>query len=399
MRYLLMMCLILFSDISGATECPEQRFAKLYNSLPTQLTNKVLNTECRPNIDVREYYGDRFKPVIIRVYNVDEIRLKQTMNTIGWVDIPNDDFVLIYGNGATGYGDIEINGEIVGYEILPEPVCEKYTTGYETYDCEGNLVDRYSDEYIYYGPDDTEVVTWEVGILWYNRDMEMNETEKTPLDSVLIANARKKISDWNEIYANSDIHVRLELKEVYTGRVTDLEILERFGSQWDVDVILGLGYSYSGTCGVAYPNRRFREGYAIGGFSVCDKYTDLHELGHAVGLAHGPENQAYEREGYIFKEFGHGWNDICGDYDTIMSYGRNGIFFSNSELTCFDVISWQTALLEYDFELFAGDRSITDEAHAINRVRYDVSLIHRERDRKPAYKSAWIPLDRPLIID
>lgn len=399
MRYLLMTCLILFSDMSGATECPEKHFSELLNSYPFLTTEAPVIAECRPVIDVREYSGDRFQPVVIRVYNVDEIKLKQTSNTIGWIDIPNDDFVLIYGNGATGYGDIEINGEIVDYEILPVPVCEKYTTGVDAYDCEGNLVDKASSELIYYGPDDTEVVTWEVGIMWYSRDLDYNETVRTPMDDLLIANARKKIADWNEIYFKSGIYVKLELKEVYTGRITNLEVLEQFGSQIGVDVIMGLGYSYPDTCGVAYGNRRFRQGYAIGGFSKCDKYTDLHELGHAVGLAHGPENQKNQKEGYIFKEFGHGWNDICGSYDTIMSYGRNSIFFSNSDLTCFDVLSGQTPYMDYNVDLAAGDKSITDEAHAINRVRYDVSLIHRERDRVPAYKSEWRPLDRPLIID
>ena len=399
MRYLLMTCLILFSDMSGATECPEKRFSELLNSYPFLITEAPVISECRPTIDVREYYGDRFQPVVIRVYNVDEIKLKQTMNTIGWVDIPNDDFVLIYGNGTTGYGDIEINGEIVDYEILPAPVCEKYTTGFKAYDCEGNLVDKASGEYIYYGPDDTEVVTWELGILWYSPDLVYNETVKTPQNDLLIANARKKVDDWNELFLNNGVYVRLELKEVYTGRISSLDVLERFGSTIDVDIIMGLGYSYENTCGVAYPNRRFRQGYAIGGFSKCSKYTDLHELGHAVGLAHGPENQSNQKEGYIFKEFGHGWNDICGSYDTIMSYGRNSTFFSNSDLTCFEVLSWQTSLFDFDFDLIAGDKSITDEAHAINRVRYDVSLIHRERDRAPAYKSQWVPLDRPLILD
>lgn len=400
MRYLLMMCLILFSDMSGATECPEKAFAKLFNNLPFHNRDLIPET-CRPVIDVREYSGDRFNPVKIRVSNVDEIKLKQTMNTIGWVDIVNDDYVLIYGNGPKGYGDIEINGELTEYEIVPEPVCESYPLGYEYYDCEGYRVTKRSDDLIYYGPDDTNVVTWEVGILWHDSKMSFNETVPTPVDDLKMTEARQKIDAWNDIFRASEVHVRLELKEVYTGRITDLRLLEGFGSQIDVDIIMGLDTSYPNTCGVAYPNTVFREGYAIGGFSRCNKYTDLHELGHAIGLAHGPENQKNERKGYIFPDFGHGWNDICDPYDTIMSYGSLGKFFSNSDLSCFDILAYLNPVNNYDWDAPAGDRTITDEAYAINRVRYNVSLIHRERDRKytEARPGPWIPLDRPLIID
>ena len=109
MKYVLLMCLAIWSGSVGAIECPEKRFAELFNSLPGH-DRAIIDERCRPVIDVREYYGDRFRPVKIRVTNVDEIKLKQTMNTIGWVDIVNDDYVLIYGNGPKGYGDIEING-------------------------------------------------------------------------------------------------------------------------------------------------------------------------------------------------------------------------------------------------------------------------------------------------
>jgi len=106
--------------------------------------------------------------------------------------------------------------------------------------------------------------------------------------------------------------------------------------------------------------------------SRCIHYTDLHELGHSVGLAHGPENQDYKARGYIFPDFGHGWNDICGTKDDLMSYGYEGWFHSNSKLYCDEIFDvWYTDVL-------AGGIEWSDTAHALNRVRYNVSLIHDE---------------------
>jgi len=97
----------------------------------------------------------------------------------------------------------------------------------------------------------------------------------------------------------------------------------------------------------------------------------LHEIGHSVGLAHGPENQYNEASGYIFPEFGHGWNDICGVNDDIMSYGFNGNYLTNSDLMCADIFSFSGLTP-------AGYRDMTDTAYALNRVRYDVALINND---------------------
>ena len=105
--------------------------------------------------------------------------------------------------------------------------------------------------------------------------------------------------------------------------------------------------------------------------SNCDIYTDLHEMGHSVGLAHGPENQYNEKRGYIFPDFGHGYNDICSTTDDLMSYGREGYFHSNETLLCNDIFSGPEGVP-------AGDRSFSDTAYSLNRVRYDVSLIHND---------------------
>jgi hypothetical protein len=148
--------------------------------------------------------------------------------------------------------------------------------------------------------------------------------------------------------------------------------LESIVTRIPVDITLGYGTSYPDTCGVADVTTYFREGKPPTSMSRCTYYTDLHELGHSVGLAHGPENQYNEAVGYIFPEFGHGYNDICGQYDDLMSYGYDGKFHSNSTLFCDEIFGdWYEGI-------WAGGREYSDTGYALNRVRYNVSLIHDE---------------------
>ena len=99
-------------------------------------------------------------------------------------------------------------------------------------------------------------------------------------------------------------------------------------------------------------------------------------MGHSVGLAHGPENQFNQKSGYLFPQYGHGWNDICYLKDDLMSYGYEGVFHSNSKLDCSDIFGDDDRYSGWP----AGDPQWSDTAKALNRIRYDVSLIHREND-------------------
>ena len=58
-----------------------------------------------------------------------------------------------------------------------------------------------------------------------------------------------------------------------------------------------------------------------------------------------------------------------------MSYGREGYFHSNSNLDCDQIFSGNSYI-----GIPAGSRDFSDTAYSLNRVRYDVSLIHREND-------------------
>ena len=57
-----------------------------------------------------------------------------------------------------------------------------------------------------------------------------------------------------------------------------------------------------------------------------------------------------------------------------MSYGNEGVFHSNSLKYCSDIMERSIA------DMPAGDRSWSDTAYALNRIRFTVSLIHNEHN-------------------
>ena len=81
--------------------------------------------------------------------------------------------------------------------------------------------------------------------------------------------------------------------------------------------------------------------------------------------------------GAIFPRFGHGWSGksgegVCGAQGSVMSYSIKALW-TNSLLSCEELGyppgNWGDA---------AGSRQQSDEAYALNRIRYSYSLIHNE---------------------
>ena len=320
-------------------------------------------------LSLEQEAGDRFTPAVIDVEYVNNRGedepwgMVDSSTTIGYAERVDRDTVYIWGDGRTGDGIFTLGREEIQFRMEPEPTCDVS----EGIDCQGYR--QRTSSMIYYGEDDAFVVTWELAVLIYTRsdtieiigDATENQWEKW----------ERRVEQYNEAYEKSGVHIRYKLVELKQATFSSLANLQNLRNQLDADIVLGHGTSYSGTCGVARVTVYFREGYPPVSLSKCDIYTDLHELGHSVGLAHGPENQSNAASGYIFPDFGHGWNNICGSYDDLMSYGYQGVFHSNERLDCGEIFS-------QDLGQTAGDRQWTDTAYHLNRVRYDVSLIHDE---------------------
>ena len=354
-------------------------------------------------LSLAEEFGDAFKPVIVKVDYVnfkgepEPWGIEHSSSTIGNAIRVDQDTVEIYGDGQLGNGIFTLGNQEIQFFIKEEPVCLVDSS----VDCVGYR-QRGNQSLIYYGEEDEQVVIWELAILLYASHYEFGDDitvglyDKYDQESDVWKKWQRRVDQYNEVYEKSGVHVRFKLKRLQDAHFHDPANIGRMLVNKDVDIALGYGWTFPGTCGVARVKAYFREGYPPGSISACSMYTDLHEIGHSVGLAHGPENQSNSDYGYIFPEFGHGYNDICGQYDDLMSYGREGVFHSNSLKVCGDIIARTSA------DILAGDRLWSDTAYALNRVRYNVSLIHNEHDAsqqtRQGNKSLRQLLDEDIIV-
>jgi len=332
--------------------------------------------------------GDRFDPAIVNVDYQDMLGRNEPWGmvhhstTIGKAVRVGRDTVHIFGDGRTGDGIFTLGRQEIQFRIEEEPICgfvdePKWYGSNTRIDCEGHT-QKSGQELIYYGEDDDRIVTWELGVLVYashrdyGTDVPIEILEEWDEDHAQWRKWEYRIDKYNKVYERSGVYIRYKLTKLYLAHWHSLGQLKGLITGLPVDITLGYGTSYPDTCGVANVTTYFIENKPPTSMSRCTHYTDLHEIGHSVGLAHGPENQDYKASGYIFPDFGHGWNDICGTKDDLMSYGYEGWFHSNSKLYCDEIFDvWYDGVL-------AGGIEWSDTAHALNRVRYNVSLIHDE---------------------
>lgn len=355
-----------------------------------------------PSLDVTidNTYGDRFRPVIVTVnYTVQGEPTEWTYEVeMGRAVKVDDNTLHIYGDGSGDSVDfnLQINDESYLYQLKREPRCavERNANGVP-YDCLGYL-QRGDWDLVYYGEGDQQVVQVELVVTLYDAWEQYTPFGTEVFEGDKYAATVRRVAKYNERLALDGIYIEFVLKHVVATNNRDLRQGERIVQYWGADIGLGRGYTYTDTCGVAMPNTRFNEpGF---GFSACGYFTDLHELGHAVGIAHGPNNSSYAQTGYIFPEFGHGDYGQCGARsDDIMSYGSYDKHFYNSELKCCDTHPDRN----YSCGQSAGDRNRADSAYHWNRIRYDLALINDEHNAKnPAVARSFSEREeRPVIID
>ena len=316
------------------------------------------------NLSMEKEYGDRFDPAIVNVDYKDMLGREEGWGmvhhktSIGYAEREGCCTVKIYGDGRIGDGIFTLGRTEIQFRIEEEPVCEfvdepKYYASSIRTDCEG-YTQKGGQELIYYGEDDDRIVTWELGVLvyashyYYGEDLDVGIIQEIDLEDKThrqVQKWQKRVAEYNKVYEKSGVHIRFKLTKLWLTHYHSLRDVYSIVNQKSIDVALAYGISNEGTCGVARVKTWFKEGQPPFSMSKCSIYTDLHEIGHSVGLAHGPENQSWQARGYIFPDFGHGYNDICGTKDDLMSYGYEGYFHSNSTLFCDEIVdTWYEGL-------------------------------------------------------
>lgn len=355
------------------------------------------------SIEPMETSGDRFRPVMFKYTGPVDVEA-----TLGKVEVTEDE-IRIYGEGELGEGTLLVNGDEWRYTIQAEPRC---TAAYKV-DCVGYAYYGPNTGYIYYGENDTRMVEWELGIVhWLPvKDPEDPQSAYQIYEYWTEENKpeqwnryQNQVDQYNEFYARSGIHVRFVLKTLAAGNYGVSESghgLQSLARQMGVDIAIGNGRTCPNTCGCAFPRSVFLEGSTpVTGVSICGIATDLHELGHGMGLGHGPNNSANAGVGWIWEKFGHGDYAFCGSYDDIMSYGGDRMAHHNSLNTCIsqygDVRGFGVRVKEEEYDLPAGNRETADAAYHINRIRYDIALIHQSWMTEEPEE---VVNDAPVILD
>jgi hypothetical protein len=343
------------------------------------------------DIDETNTVGDRFVPVVFDVSftmgdQVLEWEYEITDSTIGNVTKTPDSLV-ITGDGRIGTGIITIEGEEYSYQIVNEPRCEltRVPDTSSFVDCLGyNIAGRGQNGreagFVYYGEDDERIVTWEWGWLWARNDEPYTLVEP---GTDLYNKAENYVDRMNDVLRQSGVFARIKLVGVATGTAAlqvDMRNLYELGMP-RFDALAQEGTTYPNTCGVAYGTGYINKSPRTW-LSNCGWYTALHEFGHNVGLNHGPFNSGNPGTGWIFPDFGHGHYTNCLNKDDLMSYSSYGVYFANSKILCSEMF----ATPSNQPDLPSGIRTTDwqedggDTAYALNRIRYDIAMIHDENE-------------------
>ena len=322
--------------------------------------------------------GDIFKPVVVTVEGGDD--WEHTVS-IGRVE-RTETGLEIYSDGRLGDGILTVDDEAYQYTIVEEPVCEGTKDGLTVIDCLGIQQGGGTPFYIYYGEDDKRVVTWE--ILYIGRTYVEGDGPTLP-DARLQLEAESTIAGANEKLSQWGVYVELKLVGVFgfaqPNNNTPVTPYIQDGTFPDADFIAVQGALPAGLCGQSGVPSKFRNRtFPMRFINGCGLNTWLHEMGHSAGLGHGPNNGVASGSGSTFF-FAQG-GQMCGYRSDIMQYGGgiNEKGFANHLITCGQMFELNPDQDYYDTPSGYNDMAGPNTGYALNRVRYDISLVHDEHE-------------------
>ena len=361
----MLLCITLLSMLAFVASCERINGSPTWPD-PVKPVDPPPPPEPVLTVDIDDTYGDRFKPVVVDVsYTLEAEPIEWTYET-DLRAVRTDSGLLVYGNGDTYEGAVVINDSSFLVQLSSEPRCDRVEI---RTDCLGYEYVGDAGGQIYYGEEDDQIVDWELVILQYVSECDVpSDVVGLCDDPTDVEKVEDRIKNYNRSMENSGVHVRFVLKDYRYVDTTSLLTGRALADVLEADISIGLGVTCPNTCGCAYAYNTYNN--PSFGWSVCGWTTDLHEMGHGIGLAHGPENSSNESSGYLFPEFGHGWMyNQCNSAGDLMSYNQTKNEFLNSRLTCNDVYA------DGD-ETYVTDRSYADSAYHLNRIRYDVSIVN-----------------------
>ena len=322
--------------------------------------------------------GDIFKPVVVTVEGGDDWEYTVSIGRVERTETGLE----IYSDGRLGDGILTVDDEAYQYTIVEEPVCEGTKDGLTIIDCIGVQQGGGTPWYIYYGEDDKRVVTWE--ILYIGRTYTDGDGPVLP-DARLQLEAENTIKTANEKLSQWGVYVELKLVGVFgfaqpNGNTAVIPYIQD-GTFPDADFIAVQGALPDGICGQSGVPSKFRgRTFPLRFLNGCGIVTWLHEMGHSAGLGHGDNFGQNSGSGSTFF-FAQG-GSMCGYRSDIMQYGGSTSekAFSNHKITCGQMYNLRPDQDYYDDPAGIQDFGGPNTGYALNRVRYDIALVHNEHE-------------------